>query len=202
MIVRCFGIENFRLSGKIKYYTIPPEDDSNSVHISASIVSEIAKEFDLGDFESMESQMLNDIETNAEKTNKPFVLESMGQVVAEEKMEEDKTDDLVIIVFIFELSLYLFFSIFQLSNNINVNIEKKVKSKKASKIPNKKIAEPENDLEGNRKLNKLVKKKFKADVKNRLRKEKVEMQLADGLENFTISTKSETNYDFGEDYKM
>lgn len=53
--------------GKIKYYTLPPEEPSENVHISSKIVSEIAKEFDLDNFEQMETDTLNTLEEEHKK---------------------------------------------------------------------------------------------------------------------------------------
>lgn len=52
------GLLNDWNTGKIKYCTQPPEDNS-SVHISASIVSNDAKEFDLDANDAMETDVLN-----------------------------------------------------------------------------------------------------------------------------------------------
>lgn len=47
-------------SGKIKYCTHPPKNEQNQVHISASIVHEGAKEFDVNNFDiAMETDILN-----------------------------------------------------------------------------------------------------------------------------------------------
>lgn len=63
--------------------------------------------------------------------------------------------------------------------------------------------DPEMELEGNLKLNKLRKKQFKKERKKRNREETAALQLSAGLENFTIKKKGETeNYDFEEDFAM
>lgn len=79
-------------SGKIKYYTLPPEENENDIHISSSIVSEVAKEFDLDSFESMETDTLNRIEKEADQKTNSFVLDSLGPVESIEEMEEDVED--------------------------------------------------------------------------------------------------------------
>lgn len=51
--------------GKIKYCTQPPETESN-VHISATIVSDEAREFDIENFEQMETDVLNSFTVKVE----------------------------------------------------------------------------------------------------------------------------------------
>lgn len=81
-------------SGKIKYYTVPPEDD-NQVHVSSAIVTEVAKEFDLDSLETMEVDNLDRIE-KAGSSKGAFVLESLGPVAEVEEMElGENTTDLV-----------------------------------------------------------------------------------------------------------
>lgn len=80
-------------NGKIKYYTLPPEQNENEAHISSAVVSEVAKEFDLANFESMEMEVLNTIEKDFGTADKSFVLDSMGSVNAIEEMEEDTHQD-------------------------------------------------------------------------------------------------------------
>lgn len=78
-------------NGKIKYYTLPPED-SNDVHISSSIVTEVAKEFDLENLDALESEVLNTLAKECESDLKvdPVLIESAGPVNSvEEKMDED-----------------------------------------------------------------------------------------------------------------
>lgn len=82
----------FCCSGKIKYYTVPPEVDESSAHISSEIVNEIAKEFNIEEFESMETEILNNIEKECGIIKNSFVVESSGPVEAVEEMEEDKQE--------------------------------------------------------------------------------------------------------------
>lgn len=105
-------------SGKIRYYTVPPEDDQNRIHISSEIVSKIAKEFDIDTFETMETEVLNEIEKDSKKdtTIKPFIMDSLGPVV-EEKMDEDEKDDNLVIISLFYfksvvMNVFAFFFLF------------------------------------------------------------------------------------------
>jgi len=78
-------------SGKIRYYTIPPEDEHDP-HVSSAIVQQMAAEFDISSYEAMEADTLN-----AGLTQDPLargmVIQSNGPIDAtdqsEEKMEED-----------------------------------------------------------------------------------------------------------------
>lgn len=53
-------------TGKIKYCTQPPESEHNA-HLSASIVSKEAREFDIDNFEEMETELLNNFTVNLEE---------------------------------------------------------------------------------------------------------------------------------------
>jgi nuclear GTP-binding protein len=81
-------------SGKIRYYTIPPEDEHDP-HISSAIVQQMATEFDISSYEAMETDTLNAGLTQ-NLMAKGVVIQSTGPVEAEdesgEKMEEDIGD--------------------------------------------------------------------------------------------------------------
>lgn len=60
-------------------------------------------------------------------------------------------------------------------------------------------------LEGNQKLNKVKKMEFKKQKKMERRKEKVALQLATGLQNFSLASDSNKNtndYNFETDFTM
>lgn len=84
-------------SGKIKYYTVPPEIDESSAHISSTIISEEAKEFNIDEFESMETEILNDIEKTSGIIKNSFAIESAGPVELVEEMEQDQQEDELVI---------------------------------------------------------------------------------------------------------
>ncbi|EFA10479.1 guanine nucleotide-binding protein-like 3 homolog [Tribolium castaneum] len=165
-------------SGKIKYYTVPPEDEGQ-VHVSSAIVTEVAKEFDLDSLETMEVDTLDQIEKEGASKG-AFVLDSLGPVESVEEMETESKSDL-------------------LSDKINV--ESKKSRKKGAKTETKKV-DPEMELEGNQKLNQIRKNQFKKEKKMRNRREKVAQQLASGLENFTLKSDNDKDYDFDTDYTM
>lgn len=84
-------------SGKLKYYTVPPEEDLD-VHIDAKIVAQMGQEFDLASIEVMESETMTELSQAHDK------LESKAQeaVITDivEKMEtgDALTTKLVIIL--------------------------------------------------------------------------------------------------------
>lgn len=74
---------------------MPPEVDESNAHVSSEIVTEFAKEFNLDEFESMETEVLNSIEKECGTIKNSFVIESTGPVEAVEEMEEDQESGLV-----------------------------------------------------------------------------------------------------------
>ncbi|XP_072378210.1 guanine nucleotide-binding protein-like 3 homolog [Diabrotica undecimpunctata] len=166
-------------NGKIKYYTVPPEEPQNNVHISAAIVTEVAKEFDLDSFETMETDILNKIEKESDPKTKAFVLESLGPVDSVEDMEEE-ADELI---------------------TANTNVVSNKKKQKQKGVARLKKLDPEMELEGNQKLNQIRKKQFKKEKKDQRRREKVAMQLSSGLENFNLNKSNESeDYNFDTDF--
>lgn len=55
--------------GKIRFYTLPPEDNADAF-ISAEIVTDQVKDFDIAQFETVESNILDVLD---DATNKRFV---------------------------------------------------------------------------------------------------------------------------------
>lgn len=94
-------------TGKIKYCTQPPEDSTSS-HISASIVSEEAREFDIDNFEKMETDILDKFDVKTEEVMEvtstgPVHMEPVPEsttshiieddVVKDEDIEDDSDDE-------------------------------------------------------------------------------------------------------------
>lgn len=73
-------------TGKIKYCTQPPEE-SSTLHISASIVSEGAREFDIENFDAMETDVLDKFDV---KFDDIMDITSTGPVNMEELPERSK----------------------------------------------------------------------------------------------------------------
>lgn len=72
---------------------MPPEEDTDST--TYKIVSEVGKEFEIDNYETMETEELDKIKPA--ENGKHFALESFGPVNAETELMEDdsKTDTLV-----------------------------------------------------------------------------------------------------------
>lgn len=81
----------------------------------------------------------------------------------------------------------------------SVNIRPKLQKTGKAGVRNK--ADPEMQLEGNVKLNHLRKMQFKKDKKSKAKNEKRAQNLADVLENVTLTTyKKPDDYDFKADF--
>ncbi|XP_054085550.1 guanine nucleotide-binding protein-like 3 homolog isoform X2 [Zeugodacus cucurbitae] len=75
-------------SGKIKYCTQPPETERREdIHVSASIVQSDAREFEVENFEAMESEILNNCFVKSEE-----VMEVTSNGPVEMKMSLDDTE--------------------------------------------------------------------------------------------------------------
>jgi len=83
-------------SGKIKYFTHPPETKDESCEISAEIVTEFAKEFKLDDLDKMDAEDMESLPTVL--PSQTMLLPSTGVVgqaahKAEEEMEESEDEE-------------------------------------------------------------------------------------------------------------
>ncbi|KAJ8301242.1 hypothetical protein KUTeg_020229 [Tegillarca granosa] len=67
------------LSGKITYYTHPPEQQSLPTHISATFVKEMGKEFNIDDIVQKEQATIEGLES---RSNKHILVESLGPAAA------------------------------------------------------------------------------------------------------------------------
>ena len=164
-------------SGKIRYYTVPPEQPD--CQVSAEIVSHISKEFDIESVVTQEKMMLDTFEE--ESKNKPAIepllIESSGPVTAAMEVEMQKETQV------------------KVQNKIKKKVEKAKQNKNETR---KKKVDPLFEIEGNQKLNKLNKLQFKKEKKDRARREKVAVKLADQLEGFNIT--GPDDYDFSTDF--
>ncbi|XP_015182839.1 PREDICTED: guanine nucleotide-binding protein-like 3 homolog [Polistes dominula] len=163
-------------SGKIRYYTEPPEEPL--CHVSAEIVSQMAKEFDIESFAAEERMMLDNVEAaNKDITAEPVLFDSTGPVTSLMEVEIEKDKE------------------FKIQNKLKKKLEAKPK---VNKKEQKKKTDPLMELEGNQKLNKLQKLQVKKEKKDKARREKATSVLADQLEGFNLS--SSDNYDFNTDF--
>ncbi|KZC08771.1 PREDICTED: guanine nucleotide-binding protein-like 3 homolog [Dufourea novaeangliae] len=164
-------------SGKIRYYTVPPEQPTSQ--ISAEIVSQMSKEFDIESFAAEEKMMLDTFEEETAKKSKldPLLIETTGPVLSAMEVEKEKETQI------------------KIQNKLKKKLEN---AKKHAQQTRKKKTDPMFELEGNQKLNKLNKLAFKKEKKDRARREKVSVQLSSQLEGFNLSTRDD--YDFNTDF--
>merc|ERR1712002_104525 len=81
-------------SGKIKYFTLPPETETKETHVSAEVVSAFAKEFSLENLDRMDQDDLNDLP--AVQPSDTIAVGSSGMIESinqEEDVEEEMEDD-------------------------------------------------------------------------------------------------------------
>lgn len=73
-----------------RYYTVPPEQPD--CHVSAEIVSQVSKEFDIESFAAQEKMMLDNFEEESLKkqTTDPLLIESSGPVLSAMEVELQK----------------------------------------------------------------------------------------------------------------
>lgn len=163
-------------SGKIKYCTQPPESaEVQSTHISATIVNEEAREFDVENFEAMESDALNHFNVKAEDV---MEITSSGPVLLKDLPMEEDEKHLTII-----------------------KEDSDAGPKKRKRGDAKEKTDPQMLLEGNQMINKSMKDQRKKKKKLNARNEKKVSNVASVLENFTLGSKDE-KYDFDSDFNM
>lgn len=80
--------------------------------------------------------------------------------------------------------------------NIRSKLDKTQSANKRAKM------DPEMQLEGNTKLNKLRKQQFKRDKKKNAKQDKQAVNLAGALENVTLTTFKKDDYNFKEDFSL
>ncbi|XP_052835064.1 guanine nucleotide-binding protein-like 3 homolog [Drosophila gunungcola] len=169
-------------TGKIKYCTQPPEvQEAQSVHISASIVHSEAREFDVENFESMETEIL---EHCAVKTDDIMEITSTGPLEIRQPREEEDTAT-------------------KAAANVIINEkEKPVKGRKRKLDEDKEKVDPSLLLDENQSLNKGIKQLQKQKKKQNVRNEKKISKITDVLDNFSLGSSSSKaeKYDFDKDY--
>ncbi|XP_017130713.1 guanine nucleotide-binding protein-like 3 homolog [Drosophila elegans] len=169
-------------TGKIKYCTQPPEvQEAQSVHISASIVHSEAREFDVENFESMETEIL---EHCAVKTDDIMEITSTGPLEIRQPREEED-------------------SATKAAANVIINEkEKPVKGRKRKLDEDKEKVDPSLLLDENQSLNKGIKQLQKQKKKQNVRNEKKISKITDVLDNFSLGSSSSKaeKYDFDKDY--
>lgn len=163
-------------SGKIKYCTQPPEEQNvESPHISAAIVHSDAKEFDIDNFEAMETDIINQFDVKKEEV---MEITSTGPVEYKAPPEDAPVNEA----------------------EINESSEPKGKKRKLDDgNERKRKVDPAMELEGNQTHNKNIKELQKKKKKQGIRNEKKVAKVTDVLENFSLNM-SDEKYDFDTDY--
>jgi len=165
-------------TGKIKYCTQPPEADSD-VHISAAIVSDAAREFDIDNFEQMETEVLDNFVVKSEdaveyKSAGPVNMQtfaddaSSAQIIEDNDIDEDMVED-------------------------------EPKPKRTRREAQKAKIDPQLLIAGNQTTNKDLKRLRKQQKKTLKRSDKKVSDVADVLENFTLDMGTD-DYDFKVDF--
>ncbi|XP_047521458.1 guanine nucleotide-binding protein-like 3 homolog [Pieris napi] len=163
-------------TGKVRYFTEPPEMLDSEVHVDAKIVSTLAQEFDINSFEAMETEAINSL--NVPVDDGAIKITSTGPVKAVDEMQVD--DDTTLL---------------PRSVNIRPKLDKANKNERTKK-------DPEMQIEGNTKLNQIKKMQFKKDKKKRARNERKAVELADVLETVTLTSINKDDYSFKEDFSL
>lgn len=175
-------------TGKIKYCTQPPEDNS-TVHISASIVSSDAKEFELDALDAMETDVMENFPVSFDniveyKPTEVDVSSLKTQII--EPMKEDTNDDEP------QAKRGRRAPAEELEGKFAVSFDgEKTKSLNVNELFHA----------GNQQLNKSIKEQQKKNKKRKLKAEKKVDKVADVLENFNFG-KSDEAYDFDNDFVM
>ncbi|CAG4976600.1 unnamed protein product [Colias eurytheme] len=165
-------------TGKVRYFTEPPETPVSEVHVDAKIVTSMAQEFDINSFEAMETEAINAL--NCQPNDDAIKISSTGPVTAMDEMQIDEEDGL-------------------LSKTVNIRPKLDKTGRNAVKAKN----DPEMQIEGNTKQNKLRKMQFKKDKKKKAKNEKKAVQLADVLETVTLTNSvKKDDYSFKEDFSL
>ncbi|KAH0951780.1 hypothetical protein HN011_006659 [Eciton burchellii] len=159
-------------SGKIRYYTVPPEEPV--CHISSEIVNEVSKEFDIESFATEEKMMLDNFvtESTSNPVLDPVLVDSTGPVTAI-KMKKRKDTQ------------------YKMQKRLEKNMKKEVP------IERKKKTDSLFEIEGNQNLAKIQKLELKKKKKERAKREKAANELAGELENIKFDN---DDYDFKTDF--
>lgn len=192
-------------SGRIKYFTHPPE--VQETHVSAKIISggDEAKEFDLEKLLEMETEMMDTITDGESKDVTKFItIESSGPVEmanaegGEEDMETDEDDD--------DASgddqAGLSKLISKRTKIVEDDDEEDMKpstSKKFKKAAKKQV-DQEMQLEGNQTSNKNSKKQMKKAKKQVQKTEKRLNKVGDIFDNLNLKSEKGDDYSFEVDY--
>ncbi|KPJ01594.1 Guanine nucleotide-binding protein-like 3-like [Papilio xuthus] len=154
-------------TGKVRYFTEPPEEDTN-IHVDAKIVTTEAKEFDINSFEAMETEAIDALQSGKDDVE-GIKITSTGPVkAASDEMQVDEDE----------------------STLLPKKVTIRSKLEKGDKKKGKEKNDPEMQIEGNTKQNKLRKMQFKKDKKKQKKDEKQAVNLAGVLENPALESEA------------
>lgn len=186
-------------TGKIKYFTQPPEDNPSDIHLDAAIIASDTKAFGLEDedFEKTTNTILDRIEARLKLEKDPdrediyMEIDTKGPVHLDEPKKKEKPVAKVI----------------ETVEDVHEESKTRKKKRKAETIDDdeKRFKEdPIFRIDGNMSLNKANKKQLKKMKKNNAKHERKVDDVADLLDNFSVNTKkkesADDDYDFDEDY--
>ncbi|XP_026490103.2 guanine nucleotide-binding protein-like 3 homolog [Vanessa tameamea] len=148
-------------TGKVRYYTEPPETPESEIHVDAKIVSTLSQDFDVNAFEAMEAETIDTLgATNADGAIK---ITSTGPVkAAEDDMQVDEDESVL------------------LPKKVNIVSKVVTKTPKDSGV--------DIVMEGNTKQNKMRKMQFKKDKKKKARDEKKVLALTEMLDQAIVTS--------------
>lgn len=173
------GILNDWNTGKIKYCTQPPEEDiSNTTHISAEIVKSEIREFEIDNFEEMETEIIDKFDFKGEEV---MEIASTGPVPM--KTVESSNQEAMII------------------EESECTPAKKGKRQTSGNTTENEKRNLEYFLEGNQTINKSIKESLKKQRKQKNRNEKKVAAVSDAIDNFSFGSTDE-KYSFESDFNM
>uniref|UniRef100_A0A8D8UN73 Guanine nucleotide-binding protein-like 3 homolog n=1 Tax=Cacopsylla melanoneura TaxID=428564 RepID=A0A8D8UN73_9HEMI len=196
-------------SGRIRYFTQPPENPDATAHVSATIVSSAlassVPEFDINAYEAMETEVFNSLEHQDNISRKksisaalPVVLNSTPDAPPPASDEEEEEEDM---------------ETEQPGGEDQVEIDASQDTKKKGKLRwrKKKVPAGGKDQEekivlqpGVVQLKRLQKDTNKKNRKKEARKERLQSTLCTGLDNINFSISGGgggDDYDFATDFK-
>lgn len=210
-------------TGKIKYYTLPPENAEQSVHVSAEIVSMMASEFDVESLESLEKEQITNLQNTmpvgmvdaikiegcgfTEGTTEGLKLPLEQEVISEQPATasgEEADVDIPMDDVSDQVS-----DVLGVVDQVKVDLKAKRTRRKTTPSKKTKMAilegigmkPQESSIPGNLALNKVNKQALKKLKKRQKRNEKLVDKLSDNLlASFNIQSSNE-DYDFQTDFR-
>ncbi|XP_055678353.1 guanine nucleotide-binding protein-like 3 homolog [Lutzomyia longipalpis] len=185
-------------TGKIRYCTHPPESMDTDCHVGAQIVSTEAREFDMENFEQMETEVLASF--GEVKKEEVMEITSSGPVTMQEVDDDDDDDGLKNLI---------------AARTHIIEQDEEVEMKEVGPSETKRVRRTEPQAEekptgeaaipGNQSLNKDMKNRLKKQKKRQAKSQKKVDNVADVLDSFTLDTKeeddSDDDYSFDTDFK-